>query len=238
MNKIFFLFIILFALSIQLHAQDMYKVKADKLRVRETNDPKSKIIGFLPQNENVAVLDTTNAKFYKIKVTNGQGWVSKEFLEKIASAKKPEVKAAVALEIPKTAKSYSDLIFFIVVALIMGFILYFIFKYSKQNKILIGLTTIIVLIVIYFCFVTFVKEKVITGVYVNDVEAQYKSFDFKSKDSVEVKDIYTDSTFTTKYTIDGDMIKMYDQQNTILLLIRNENTLVGEGFTKGNFSKK
>ena len=238
MNKITFLIITLFAFSIQLHAQDMYKVKADKLRVRETNDPKSKIIGFIPQNENVAVLDSSDAKYYKIQVTNGQGWVSKDFLEKIASTNKPTIKAPTAIAVPKTVNNYSNLIFFLVVALIMGVILYFVFKYSKQNKILIGFASIVVLVVIYFCFVTFIKEKVISGVYVNDADAQYQSFDFKSKDSVVVKDIYTDSTFTTKYTIDGDMIKMYDQQNTILLLIRNESTLVGEGFTKGNFSKK
>ena len=61
----------------------MYKVTADKLNVRETKDPTSKKIGFVPQNENVQVLDSTDAKYFKIKVSNGEGWVSSQFLTKI-----------------------------------------------------------------------------------------------------------------------------------------------------------
>jgi len=239
MARIFFLLIALFIFSNHLSAQDLYRVTADKLRVRETSDPKSKIVGFIPQNENVAVLDSTNAKYFKVKVTNGEGWVSKDFLVKIASAAKPvQQKPAVSVEVPKISKDYSNIIFFAVVALVMGTILYFIFKYSNQNKILIGVSAIIVLIVIYFCFITFIQKKTVSGTFVSDSETQYQTFDFGTNDSVVVKDTYTDSTFTAKYVIEGDMIKLYDQQNMILLLIRDENTLVGEGFTRGVFTKK
>lgn len=217
---------------------DLYRVTADNLRVREKADPKSKVIGYLPENENVAVLDSTNTSYFKIRVTNGEGWVSKEFLVRVSPVKAATQQSTVAVEVPKIDKGYSNIIFFAIVALIMGTILYFIFKYSNQNKLLIGFSAIIVLVVIYFCFVTFIKEKTVSGVYVSDSETQYKTFDFGTHDSVIVKDAYTDSTFTSKYVIDGDMIKLYDQQNMILLLIRDDNTLIGEGFTKGTFMKK
>ena len=239
MTRIFFLLFALFIFSNTLKAQDLYRVTADKLRVRETSDVTSKIIGFIPENENVSVLDSTNAKFFKVKMTNGEGWVSKDFLVRISPVKKPIVqKATVSVEVPKIDNGYSNIIFFAIVALIMGIILFFIFKYSNQNKILIGISAMVVLIVIYFCFVTFIEKKKVSGMYVSDSETQYKTFDFGTNDSVVVKDIYTDSTFTAKYVIEGDMIKLYDQQNMILLLIRDEHTLIGEGFTRGTFSKK
>ncbi|MCZ4222070.1 SH3 domain-containing protein [Pedobacter rhodius] len=218
---------------------DIYRVTADDLRVRSQADPNSKIVGYLPKNENVAVLDSSNTSFFKIKVTNGEGWVSKEFLVRISPVNKPvQSTSAVAVEVPKIDKDYSNIIFFAIVALIMGTILFFIFKYSGQNKFLIGFSTIIVLIVGYFCFVTFIKEKTVKGIFTSNADTQYQSFNFNTKDSVAVKDIYTDTTFTAKYVIEGDMIKLYDQQNMILLLIRDENTLIGEGFTRGTFTKR
>ena len=58
-----------------------------------------------------------------------------------------------------------------------------------------------------------------------------KCHDFK------VYDIYADSVFTAKYVIEGEMIKLKQQENTILLMIRDNQTLVGEGFTKGVYNK-
>ncbi|MCX2574607.1 SH3 domain-containing protein [Pedobacter sandarakinus] len=217
---------------------DIYKVTADNLRVREKADPKSKVIGYLPENENVAVLDSTDNSFFKIRVTNGEGWVSRAFLVRISPVKPAVQKTGVSVDVPKIETGYSNIIFFAIVALVMGTILYFIFKYSSQNKILIGISAMVVLVVIYFCFVTFIQEKKVSGRYVSDSETQYQTFDFGANDSVVVKDVYTDSTFTAKYVIEGDMIKLYDQQNMILLLIRDENTLIGEGFTRGTFTKK
>ncbi|RNL54455.1 SH3 domain-containing protein [Pedobacter jejuensis] len=239
MNKIFLLFIAVFLFATNLYAQDMYRVKADKLNVRATNSPTSKVVGSIKQDENVVVLDSTDAKYFKIKVSNGEGFVSKEYLVKIASAPKPVIaKPAVSVEVPKIAKDYSNIIFFVIVALIMCTILFFVFKYAGQNKILIGFSLIIVLVVGYFCFITFIKEKTVSGTFATAADTQYQSFDFNTNDSVIVKDIYNDSTFTAKYVIEGDMIKLYDQQNMILLLIRDEKTLIGEGFTRGTFTKK
>lgn len=219
-------------------SNDMYRVTADDLRVREKADPKSKIVGYLPKNENVAVIDSSNTSFYKIKVTNGEGWVSKEFLVRISPVKAATEKTTIAASVPQETKDYTNIIFFAVVALILITILYFSIKYASGNKFLIGFSVIVILVIGYFCFITFIQAKVVTGTFASNEDIQYKTFNFKSKDSVTVTDAYTDSIFTSKYVIDGDMIKLYDQQNTIMLLIRDDKTLIGEGFTRGTFSKK
>jgi len=219
-------------------SEDMYRVTADDLRVREKADAKSKIVGYLPKDENVAVIDSSNATYFKIKVTNGEGWVSKEFLVRISPVKAPVQKTTIAASVPQSSKDYSSIIFIAVVAVILFAILYFSFKYASGNKFIIGFSVIVILVVGYFCYITFVAEKVVTGTFASGEDIQYKSFNFKSKDSVTVSDAYNDSIFTSKYVIDGDMIKLYDQQNTIMLLIRDEQTLIGEGFTRGTFTKK
>ncbi|WP_431294363.1 SH3 domain-containing protein [Pedobacter sp. P26] len=217
---------------------DMYRVTADDLRVRQQADPKSKIVGYLPKNENVAVIDSSNTSFYKIKVTNGEGWVSKEFLVRVSPVKATVEKTSIAASVPQIKKDYTNIIFFVVVALILITILYFSIKYASGNKFLIGFSAIVILVTGYFCYITFIQPKVVTGTFASNEDIQYKSFNFKSKDSVTVADAYTDSIFTSKYVIEGDMIKLYDQQNTIMLLIRDDKTLIGEGFTRGTFTKK
>jgi len=219
-------------------SNDMYRTTTDDLRVREKADPKSKIIGHLPKDENVAVIDSSNTSFYKIKVTNGEGWVSKEFLVRISPVVKPADKTTVAASVPLQTKNYTNIIFFAVVALILITILYFSIKYASGNKFLIGFAVIVILVIGYFCFITFIQEKIVSGTFASTEDIQYKTFNFKSKDSVTVADAYKDSIFTSKYVIDGDMIKLYDQQNTIMLLIRDDHTLIGEGFTRGTFTKK
>jgi uncharacterized protein YgiM (DUF1202 family) len=219
-------------------SNDMYRATTDDLRVREKADPKSKIIGHLPKGENVAVIDSSNTSFYKIKVTNGEGWVSKEFLIRISPVKTTIEKTAIAASVPQENKDYTNIIFFAVVALILITILYFSIKYASGNKFLIGFSVIVILVIGYFCFITFIQAKIVTGTFASNEDIQYKTFTFKSKDSVTVTDAYTDSIFTSKYVIDGEMIKLYDQQNTIMLLIRDDYTLIGEGFTRGTFTKK
>jgi len=216
---------------------DMYRVTADDLRVRQQADPKSRIVGYLPKNENVAVIDSSNTSFYKIKVTNGEGWVSKEFLIRISPVKAAVQKTNIAASVPQENKDYTNIIFFTVVALILITILYFSVKYASGNKFLIG-SVVVILVIGYLCYITFIQAKIVTGTFASNEDIQYKSFNFKSKDSVTVADAYTDSIFTSKYVIEGDMIKLYDQQNTIMLLIRDDKTLIGEGFTRGTFTKK
>ncbi len=237
MNKFFILLISTVLFSFALHAQEMYKVTADKLNVRATKDPSSKKIGFVPQNENVMVLDASDAKYFKIKVTNGEGWVSKDYLERIASATPvKQVQQAAPIVPQKSQKDYSNIIFIILAVVVMITLLFFIFKFVP-NKLFMGFSTAMVLVIAYFFYLGFIKEKAVSGKYVTDVDAQYQSFDFKSKDSVVIQDSYLDSLTTSHYTIEGDVIKFKQQENTFLLLIRDNNTLIGEGFTKGIFRK-
>jgi uncharacterized protein YgiM (DUF1202 family) len=219
-------------------SNDIYRSTTDDLRVREKADPKSKIVGHLPKGENVAVIDSSNTSYYKIKVTNGEGWVSKEFLVRVSPVKTAAEKTTVAASVPQENKNYTNIIFFAVVALILISILYFSIKYGSGNKFLIGFSVIVILVIGYFCYITFIQEKIVSGTFASNEDIQYKTFNFKSKDSVTVTDAYKDSIFTSKYVIDGDMIKLYDEQNTIMLLIRDEQTLIGEGFTRGTFTKK
>ncbi len=236
MNKYFLLLISFVIFSFNLHAQDMYRVTADKLNVRETKDPSSKKIGFVPQNENVAVLDSSDSKYFKIKVTNGEGWVSKDYLQRISPAPIKQAQAVATAPNPAIEKDQSNIVFIILAVLVMIILLFIIVKYVP-NKAFMVFSSITVLIIGYFFYLGFIMEKVVSGKYVTDSDAQYQSFDFKSKDSVVIQDSYLDSSSTTHYTVEGDVIKFKQQENTFILLIRDDSTLIGEGFTKGIFKK-
>lgn len=239
MIKFFTTLAFLFFAVVILHAQDMYKVTADKLNVRATNDKQSKIIGFVPQNENVMVLDSSNAKYFKIKVSNGEGWVSSEFLTRISKAPaKPNAAIATKTTSPVTSSTNNNqLIFFVVAGLVMAIALYLIFKYLGNHKFLGAFSAIGLLAICYMSYVSFIKQHHVSGLFTSDSDTQYQTFNFKGKDSVVVKDVYADSVFTAHYTIDGDVIKLKQQENIILLIIRDEKTLIGEGFTRGIFNK-
>ncbi|RZL47017.1 MAG: SH3 domain-containing protein [Pedobacter sp.] len=227
----------LILLSFSLNAQDIYKVTADKLNVRETKDPTSKKIGFVPQDENVQVLDSTDAKFFKIKVTNGEGYVSSDYLKRISPVKAAEAKSPKITVAPTAPKDNSKMIFISFVAVIMVALLFCIFKFIN-NKFIMALAACVVLAVGYLSYLTFLSEKSVSGKYISTGDAEYQSLDFKSKNSVIIQDNYTDSLISTQYDIEGDMIKFKLQENTVLLLIRDNNTLVGEGFTRGTFTKQ
>lgn len=235
-HKSFLFSIVLILFCLNLSAQDLYKVTADKLRVRETNNTDSKIIGFVPQNENVEVLDSTNAKFFKIKVTNGEGFVSSEYLKRVSPVKVAQVQSPKVKIAPVEAKDNSKIIFVSLVVVILIALLFCIFQFIK-NKLLMVLAACVVLAVGYASYLTFLVEKSVSGKYISTGDAEYQSLDFKSKNSVVIQDNYTDSLISTQYEIDGDMIKFKLQENTVMLLIRDNNTLVGEGFTRGTFRK-
>lgn len=236
-RKSFLFSIALILFCLNLSAQDLYKVTADKLRVRETNSTDSKIIGFVPQNENVQVLDSTDAKYFKVKVTNGEGWVSSEFLKRISPAPIQKVQPKVVEVKPSVIKKDSNILFISLVALVLLSMLFLIFKFLMHNKPLMVFAIVCVISIGYLCFSMFLVQKTISGKFTSDSDTQYLSFDFKSKDSVVIQDTYTDSLFTAKYIIEGEMIKLKQQENTILLMIRDNQTLIGEGFTKGVYNK-
>ncbi len=236
MNKHFILIIILTFLSFSINAQDMYRVNADKLNVRETKDPSSTKIGFVPQGENVEVIDSSDSKYFKIKVSNGEGWVSKDYLQRISPVPIKQVINSDPVVVHKATKDNSALIFIVFAIAVIVILLFIIIKFVP-NKVFMIFSTAIVLIIGYFFYLGFIGEKVVAGKYVTDSDSQYQSFEFKSKDLVLIQDSYLDSLTTAKYTIEGDVIKFKQQENTFLLLIRDDNTLVGEGFTKGIFRK-
>ncbi len=232
---LFLIILLLFCLN--LSAQDLYKVTADKLRVRETNSTDSKIIGFIPQGENVQVLDSTNAKYFKVKVTNGEGYVSSEFLTRVSPAKVQKVQTNVTQIKAPEIKKDSNILFISLVTIVLLLMLFLIFKFLKHRKTSMILATVGVIAIGYLCFTMFLVQKKINGKFTSDSDTQYLSFEFKPKDSVTIEDTYADSLFTAHYVIEGDMIKFKQQENTILLLIRDSKTLIGEGFTKGVYNK-
>lgn len=216
----------------------MYKVTADRLRVRETSSVDSKIIGFIPQNENVAVLDSSNSKYFKVKVTNGEGWVSSEFLTRVSPPSVVQkAQPNVAQVQPKVVKEDSNILFITLVTVVLLSMLFLIFKFLINNKPLMVFAVLCVVAIGYLCYSMFLVQKTVSGKFTSDSDTQYLSFDFKSKDSVVIQDTYADSLFTAKYTIEGEMIKFKQQENTILLMIRDNQTLIGEGFTKGVYNK-
>ena len=227
--------LILFCLN--LSAQDLYKVTADKLRVRETNNTDSKIIGFIPQNENVQVLDSSNSKYFKVKVTNGEGYVSSEFLSRVSPAPVQKIQAKITLVKPTATKEDSNILFISLVTVVLLTMLFLIYKFLQHQKVLMIIATVCVIAIGYLCFSMFLVQKTISGKFTSDSDTQYLSFDFKAKDSVTIEDNYADSLFTAHYVIEGEMIKFKQQENTILLMIRDSKTLVGEGFTKGVYNK-
>lgn len=231
-----FILLVLIAFSFSISAQDMYKVTADKLNVRETKDPTSKKIGFVPQNENVQVLDSADAKFFKIKVTNGEGFVSSEYLTRVSPMPAKKADAPKVMVQQQTSKDNSKTIFIVFVAIVMLGSLFLIFKFLN-NKVLMVLAACVVLAVGYLSYLTFIVEKSVAGKYFNHGDGDYNSFEFKNN-NVIIEDAYMDTLITTKYTVEGDMIKFKQQENTIMLLIRDDNTLVGEGFTRGTFTKQ
>lgn len=234
-SSLFVTTLILFCLN--LSAQDLYKVTADKLRVRETNSTDSKIIGFIPQGENVQVLDSTNAKYFKVKVTNGEGYVSSEFLTRISPSPVQKLQPKIAQIQPTIVKKDSNVVFIILVTVVLLTMLFLIFKFLMHNKALMVIASLCVIAIGYLCFTMFLIQKKISGKFTSDSDTQYLSFDFKAKDSVTIEDNYADSLFTAHYVIEGDMIKFKQQENTILLMIRDNQTLIGEGFTKGVYNK-
>ncbi|RZL31398.1 MAG: hypothetical protein EOO96_16200, partial [Pedobacter sp.] len=147
------LLLTLISLSFNLNAQDIYKVTADKLNVRETKDPTSKKVGFVPQNENVQVLDSTDAKFFKIKVTNGEGFVSSGYLTRVSPMPAKQIQAPKVIVEQKVGKDNSKTIFIAFVVLIMFASLFLIFKFLN-NKILAGFFAVIVLGVGYLSYLT------------------------------------------------------------------------------------
>lgn len=130
----------LFIVSINTLAQDMYRVATGKLNVRATENPQSKIIGYIPNEQNVLVLDSSNSNYFKIKVTNAIGYADSKYLTKIYG-----------IEQPHNVDQYNLMVVGMAVGiLIFGSLCYFLFKTSSRKYALPILVLLISGTIIYF----------------------------------------------------------------------------------------
>lgn len=86
----------------------------------------------------------------------------------------------------------------------------------------------------------FITEKIQTkkslkGIYKRTKRGLYSSFEFKGKNTVTVKSL--GMKFTYSYTIDGKYVKIETNKSNLLLIIKNDKTLIGDGFSKGTYIK-
>lgn len=216
----------------------MYKVTGDNINVRETNSSKARVVGSVSTGENVVVTDSvTDDTFFKVKLTNGEGWMSKKFLEKLPPPIAKASTKSLKVVAPKVTTSNDNLIFLSIVTLVLIGMLIIIFRFLKSNVSLMIFATLVVLAVGYFSFTLLFLKKTVSGKYITNSDNQYQSFEFKPNHLVAVQDNYADSVFTASYEIEGDMVKFKQQENIFMLLIMDDSTLVGEGFIKGTFVK-
>ncbi|RZK48375.1 MAG: SH3 domain-containing protein [Pedobacter sp.] len=265
-------FVLFFILSIfPSVAQDKYRVKADKLNVRSSNDPKSKIVGYVPENEIVIVINNSDPKFVKIKVRNGEGWVSREFLELAQKAKPaPTSPANTSLNNSKETnntstpisnnnsnnesldsntqnlninnqnvpqeKDTTQWVFIGLIVMVVGLLIFVIFKFV-HNKFYKAFAFIIVLLFSYTIYQGFVVEKTVGGKYQSLANHQFASFEFKPNGDVLIYDQYLDTTYRSTYKIEGSKVLFKQDENLFIMIIKDQNTLLGEGFLKGQYIK-
>lgn len=75
------------------------------------------------------------------------------------------------------------------------------------------------------------------GRYKTNDRGFYKKFIFEGKSTVTVIDAFFGMPFTTSYVLDGKLIRIKTDKSDLLLKIKNENTLIGQGFANGTFYK-
>ncbi len=250
--------------SLGSFAQEKYKITADKLNVRSTNDPKSKIIAYVPQNEIVEVIDNKDPKFIKIKLRKKEGWISREFVTLVqknpveqAKATSPETLKVDSIKpSPSTdslaQSSNSSSIFnssmyasymhsshwvFIISIHIVAFSLFFlIYEYVNSN--LYKTFAFIALIIFsYTIYQGFIKRKNVLGKYHSLVNNQFSTFEFKPSGEVLIYDQLMDSTYRTTYQVEGSMVYFKQDENLFIMIIKDDTTLLGDGFLKGQYVK-
>ena len=76
------------------------------------------------------------------------------------------------------------------------------------------------------------------GTYVSKDCAFYKKLIFKGKRTVTIIDAFFGFPFATSYELDEDLVKIKTDQSDLLFEIKDSQTLIGEGFAKGTFTKE
>ena len=82
------------------------------------------------------------------------------------------------------------------------------------------------------------EKKKFLGIYVNTQKGLYKKFDFKGETSCMVTDGIFGMGYASSYERDGNIIRVITDKSDLLLTIKDDKTLVGEGYAKGTYIKK
>jgi hypothetical protein len=97
----------------------------------------------------------------------------------------------------------------------------------KFTKIIFGLSFVLALAA---C-----GNQTLEGEYKNQSNGIYSAVEFKGKSTAVVKGM--GMTFPTSYERDGQLIKLKTDKSDLLFTIKDEKTLVGEGYAEGVYKK-
>lgn len=76
------------------------------------------------------------------------------------------------------------------------------------------------------------------GTYISKDNPFYRKLVFKGKTTVTIIDAIFGFPFTSSYVLDENYIRIRTDKSDLLLEVKNNNTLVGEGFASGTFKRK
>lgn len=226
MKKLLTLIFILCTTQI-LYAKDMYRVNTERLNVRNAPSASSSTIGYLGFDTNVEAIDTTNSSWYKIRANNGIGYVNSHYIVKITKTEPISGVTDYNVKVIGVAG----------LSIILIIVFYYLFQSRTRKYALILLLVAGLGIAASFCYTTLIMKPSIKGLYVNTKGGIYRSFDFKGESTVSVKDGFIGLDFAVGYIIDGNIIRITSNSGDLLLNIKDENTLIGEGFSTGIYKK-
>ena len=75
------------------------------------------------------------------------------------------------------------------------------------------------------------------GVYESNDNPFYKKLFFRGKRTVTIVDAIFGFPFSTSYELDENIVRVRTDQGDLLFVIKDSQTLIGEGFAKGTFRK-
>lgn len=126
MKKIYALILCLITV-LNSYADDFYRVNKDKLIVKDKPGQWTRTLGYIPNGSNVKVLDSSNTRWYKVKVVNGTGFVESKYLNKI-----------VANNLEDTSSYNKRIVLVFIIVLGTVIILYYIFKPKKNEQMIVN----------------------------------------------------------------------------------------------------
>lgn len=75
------------------------------------------------------------------------------------------------------------------------------------------------------------------GTFVSKNCPYYRKLYFRGKKTVTIVDAIFGLSFTTSYEIDDNLVRIKTDKSDLLFEFKDSNTLIGEGFAKGTFTK-